>query len=78
MDVHEKIDDSVKNLYLLTPEKKKSIETELADPAVYDDNDKVRDLQFDYGQLLKEIDQAEATWLEAETVLEQATKEAGL
>lgn len=26
MDVHEQIDDSVKNLYLLTPEKKKSID----------------------------------------------------
>ena len=53
-------------------EKKKDIEAQLADPAIYDDNDTVKDLQFDYGQLLKEIDQAEAAWLEAETALEAA------
>lgn len=54
--------------------KKAQIEAQLADPTVYDDNNTVRDLQFDYGQLLKELDHAESLWLAAEAKLENAQK----
>jgi ATP-binding cassette subfamily F protein 3 len=51
---------------------KKEIEAQLADPAVYEDAEKARDLQFTYGKLLAEIEPLEEKWLAAQSAYEEA------
>jgi ATP-binding cassette subfamily F protein 3 len=44
--------------------RKASIESELGDPAVYSDAEKVRSLTLDQAYVAKELDQLESEWLE--------------
>jgi ATP-binding cassette subfamily F protein 3 len=53
--------------------KKKELEMQMADPAFYDDTDKLQDAQFEYGRLLKDIEEVEATWLAAQEAYEEVS-----
>ena len=52
--------------------RKKTIDAQMADPAIYDDanKDKLKDLVIDQAYVAKELDQLEAEWLEKQAQLE--------
>ncbi|HEX2199298.1 MAG TPA: ATP-binding cassette domain-containing protein [Burkholderiales bacterium] len=51
--------------------KKSEIESQLADPAVYADAEKVKSLTLDQAYVAKELDQLESEWLAKQTELER-------
>ncbi len=52
--------------------RKVKIEDIMGDSEFYNDNDKVKDTQFEYGQLLKEISDTESEWLNSQEEYEKA------
>ncbi len=54
---------------------KKDIEVQLADPDVYEDAEKAKDLQFEYGKLARELEDAEIAWMEAQETYDNAKLE---
>lgn len=55
--------------------KKKEMEALLADPAFYEDAEKAKDLQFDYGKLMRDLEDAEMLWMEAQEAYDSAKLE---
>jgi ATP-binding cassette subfamily F protein 3 len=52
--------------------RKSGIETQLAQPEVYQDAEKVKGLMLDQAYVAKELDQLESEWLEKQAELERA------
>jgi ATP-binding cassette subfamily F protein 3 len=65
------VEKTEKALTKLTGQKKE-IETQLADPAVYEDTEKAQDLQFEYGKLMQKIEEAETAWMAAQETYDNA------
>ena len=71
-DLIKKIETSEREVAKLTA-KRKELETQMADPAFYDDAEKAAEVQFIYGKLLKDIAKAEEAWLEAQDSYDAAS-----
>jgi ATP-binding cassette subfamily F protein 3 len=65
------VEKTEKALTKLTGQKKE-IETQLADPAVYEDTEKAQGLQFEYGKLMQKIEEAETAWMAAQETYDNA------
>jgi ATP-binding cassette subfamily F protein 3 len=68
----KKIEEAEKTMTRLT-DKKKTLESQMADPAFYADSAKMQDAQFAYGRLLKELAAAEEAWLAAQETYDKAS-----
>ncbi len=51
---------------------KKEYDKQMAEPTFYEDESKVRDVQFSYGKLLQDMEAAEAEWVEAQNKYDAA------
>ena len=69
--LYKKIETAEAELTKLN-KRKKELETTMADPGFYDDAAAAQDAQFAYGKLLRDIETAEAAWLEASDAYEAA------
>ncbi len=69
--IYKKVEEAEKELSRLN-KKKKELETQMAQPDFYDDSEAVQDAQFAYGQLMRDIEQAEAEWLNAQEAFDKA------
>ncbi len=72
--LYKELDKAEKDLSVLI-KKQKQIETEMAEPAFYEDNDNAKEVQYSYGQLLRDIDTQEAVWLQAQEKIDKAITE---
>ena len=70
-ELFKQVEQAEKTLANLNSKRKK-LETEMAAPTFYDNADKAQDTQHAYGQLLKQIDEQEATWLSAQEAYDTA------
>ncbi|MBI1363714.1 MAG: ATP-binding cassette domain-containing protein [Proteobacteria bacterium] len=71
-DLVKKIEEAEKVMSRLT-DKKKALESQMADPAFYEDAAKMQDAQFAYGKLIKDLGDAEEVWMHAQEAYDEAS-----
>lgn len=70
-DLAKQVDKTEKALTRVTKERAK-LEQQMAEPGFYNDAENAQSVQFEYGRLTKQMEEAEAEWLSAQSALENA------